>query len=375
MTPKPHRQSRAWGPRSTLLALLFTLALPLSGALPDAPHVAAQEACPEPNNEFQQACELRTGTPAQGVLSTDGDIDAYRVEALDFHARVHLELSGGRPDHRISLVNWNGEVLASAVQAPAAQTSPIRLDHAVGPPGAYYVFVDAVTGLGEPSAPYRLSLSMEYPAGRTPRVLFASAFSAGDTTTACTSGRGPAPAACAGESGRFTIELGEGSTEADPTSAWLWVGPEASDFTFTVDTRLIKDARNAALQIDLRAQDYDHGYGVALVPREGLVVISKTVAGQVTQLASASRPDITSPTGVNRLTVTAAGTALHIGLNGQAVIGTTDSTFATGRVGFFAFTYDEPFAARIDNVLLTTPAMHPCPSPPDASGTFAPCPL
>ena len=352
-----------------LLALLIAVSVPLVVALPRAPGVAAQEACPEPNNEFQQACELRPGTPVGGVLGTDGDVDAYRLEAVNFHARLHLELTGGRLDHRISLVNWNGEVLASSETG-----GPATLDHAVGPPGAYYVFVDSVTGLGEPTAPYRLSLETTYPAGDTLRTLYSSAFATGGSQ-GCTASRGAAPVACTEEGGRFTIELGEGSTEADPTAAWLWVGPGVSDFTFTVDTRLIKDARNAAVQIDIRAQDYDNGYGVALVPREGLVVISKTVAGQVTRLASATRPDITSRTGVNRLTVTTVGPAIHVGLNGQAVVGATDPTFAAGRVGFFAFTYDDPFVARIDNVLLTTPAMHPCPSPTDPSGASAPCPL
>lgn len=351
-----------------LLVILTALVVTLGPVTPPARVAAAQDACPEPNDEFQQACELRPGAPVSGVLASGHDVDAYRVEAVNFHAHLRLALDGDSADYALSLANWNGDVLASS-----APGGPAVVEQIVGPPGAYYVFIHAPAAQVDPARPYSLSYDVAYPDGSSPEVLFSSAFRTSNNP-GCTASRGPAATTCLDEGGRFTIEIGAGSSAAEPTAAWLWVGPRVSDFTLTVDTRLVKDARNAAVQIDVRAQDYDNGYGVALVPREGLVVVSRSVAGQVTELARASRSDATTRTGVNRVTVTAVGTALSVAVNGQLVAEAADPTFDAGRVGFFAYTFDEPFTVRIDNVLLTMPARHPCRPSLDPPGGSAPCP-
>jgi len=315
-----------------------------------------QESCPEPNDNFQQACTLEPNSTTRGFLAQPGDVDAYRIEAVDFHARIQLTLAARSMPYRVTLVDWNGQVLASS--DPAQQ--PATVDAVVGPPGTYYAFVDSATGQFDGAVAYLLSARTTYPAGQPPAVLFSTDFRADrPAPTACTGNYGPAAVTCAEEGGRYTIGINEGSTDVDPTTAWLWVGPEVGDFTFTVDARIVRDTTSSGVQINLRDQDYDNGYGIAVVPRDGRAALARAQGGQTTLLSEATRPDLVRSDGVTRITVRAAGDEFRVYLNGQPLLSARDASFKAGHVGFVAFTFDQPFLARFDNVLLTAPGLAP----------------
>src|SRR5690242_28764 len=72
-----------------------------------------QDVCPEPNDTFQAACYLGPGADASGFISNPNDIDAYRIEVLDFNTDVHVELQAPGP-YKVELANWNGDVIASS---------------------------------------------------------------------------------------------------------------------------------------------------------------------------------------------------------------------------------------------------------------------
>src|SRR3954447_8060463 len=102
--------------RSTARVAVEILAVLVSAMLAWSPPALADgsDPCPEPNDQFQQACQLSSGSAAIGYLSTSGDIDAYRVAALDFGAQVHLELTDSPAPYRLELADWNGAVFASS---------------------------------------------------------------------------------------------------------------------------------------------------------------------------------------------------------------------------------------------------------------------
>src|SRR5688572_19489706 len=87
---------------AAVLAVLPTLVPPTStlalaaGASHASPAVlgpAAQgDPCPEPNDTFQAACYLGPSSDARGFLSAPNDVDAYRIEVLDFNTDVHVEM-------------------------------------------------------------------------------------------------------------------------------------------------------------------------------------------------------------------------------------------------------------------------------------------
>src|SRR4051812_1724808 len=105
------RQRRSTRIRSA--AVLAIIAL-LVGLLAGGPTAGAKgdDVCPEPNDAFQQACYLGPASDAIGFISRPDDIDAYRFEVRDFGAKVHFALDDRPLPYRVSLANYNGEVVA-----------------------------------------------------------------------------------------------------------------------------------------------------------------------------------------------------------------------------------------------------------------------
>ena len=100
--------------------------------------VAQGDPCPEPNDTFQSACYLGPNSDAQGFISSGNDVDAYRIEVLDFNTDVHVEMPSMPAAYALYLANWNGDEIATS--KPNGSGGAV-IDATVDIPGAYYIFV------------------------------------------------------------------------------------------------------------------------------------------------------------------------------------------------------------------------------------------
>src|SRR5688572_19238154 len=132
-------QMTRWS-RWLTVALAFASALAVV-ATPARPVAAGDDVCPEPNNAFQQACYLGTASDALGFIANPDDSDVYRIESLDFGAKLEATLPDMPHAYRLHLLDWRGEVIEKSQEGGAPTISKT-----LGPPGSYYLFVDSVTG-------------------------------------------------------------------------------------------------------------------------------------------------------------------------------------------------------------------------------------
>jgi hypothetical protein len=328
------------------LAIIVSLCL----GVVSTPPVRAADPCPEPNDTFQNACNLSVRTPAGGTISRADDVDAYRFQVLDFNTSVHLELATRPFDYQIDLADWEGNVIGSAPSG--------TLDIVLRVPGAYYAFVHSPGHQFSDDQPYLLSLRATYGTGSPPSVLYASDFRS-EPVPGCTDSHGPASATCTAEDGRVSLDVGGGSTADDPTVAWLWLGPPLTDFTIVLDVRVTKPAHNAGWQVVFRDIDYGNGLGASVDVVTGRVSISKGVDGQVRTLSSDLKTSAVRAAGVNRVVLRGSGAEIHMYVNGDLIANVTDDAVTSGRVGFSAYAFDDPFSVRFDNILVTTPGSLP----------------
>jgi len=76
----------------TAMLTLNTLFSPAAVALA-AP---GADVCAESNDSYQTSCYLGPNANVFGFLSADGDADMYRIEPLDFGAKLHVALTHSR---------------------------------------------------------------------------------------------------------------------------------------------------------------------------------------------------------------------------------------------------------------------------------------
>jgi hypothetical protein len=117
-----------------------------------------QDPCPEPNDEFQQACSLGPDTDTSGFISSPTDVDAYRFQALDFGVQTHIELASPTGPYAIALGDWDGRTLAISSDNNGQQA----IDATLPMPGAYYLFVQSPTGQFSDTSPYHLAVHFTY---------------------------------------------------------------------------------------------------------------------------------------------------------------------------------------------------------------------
>jgi hypothetical protein len=156
--------------------LAAALAATILLAAPPAPVGAAgPDPCPEPNDEFQAGCRLADGGEAVGYLFHPKDVDAYRIEALDFNVGARLELAEMPHPYQFILADWNGAQLAASAPEGGREV----IDATLGPPGTYYVFVGTQFGDASDERPYRLTARLTYPAGSAPHLVYSREFREG----------------------------------------------------------------------------------------------------------------------------------------------------------------------------------------------------
>src|SRR5690349_18292796 len=116
-----------------LVVAVLAVGLAVALGFGSATRAAGADPCPEPNDQFQQACLLLPDRPAIGYISQPSDVDAYRLTALDFQTQAHLELVDTALPYQIELADWNGQVVQTSSNGV--------LDATLGPPGVYYAFI------------------------------------------------------------------------------------------------------------------------------------------------------------------------------------------------------------------------------------------
>ena len=332
----------------TLVALTLALGTALaSGPVPVA--ARGDDVCAEPNDEQQGACYLGPNAEALGFISRPDDVDVYRVEVLDFDVDVRVELAEKPYPYAVELVGWNGDVLASSSAADGASdvvAATVRL------PGAYYVRVDSPTGAFDDDRPYLIFRELTYPGATIPQVLYSSEFRdglavgfAGSTDAADYVQR----------DGRYAVAMIAGGTPAAPTVAWAALGPVLTDFTLTVDARIV-GGRDAGFQLFFRRVDLSNAYIVTVDARDGRVMLSRGADDAQAGIGWVSSAAIDTRGGVNRCVVRAVGDDVRVNVNGADLIRGSAPTVGAGRFGFGAIAWGEPPVVQFDNVLVTTPS-------------------
>lgn len=333
---------RLTGLLSRAVALVATalLLVPLTPTVPPTAY-AAQDPCPESNDTFQAACFLGQDDDAIGYLSSPDDVDAYRIEVLDFNALARIRLVDRPLPYRIELADWNGKVIASGPNGTIETT--------LTQPGAYYIFVHPADGRASATAAYRLSRELQYRSGKTPDILYSNELRFGAEPEA----RIDTGAEYSSEGGRFTIKMTSAGTPDSAKAALSMWGPELTDFTLTIDSRMQSEGV-AGYHIFFRFSD---GIGYVLfVTAERLVALGKAGNGAEQILSVATPKSLDLDGGVNRTTIHCAGDLIRIWINGEEVIRRRDATRLQGRFGFGAVTTGAPPTVIFDNIIATTPA-------------------
>lgn len=339
-----------------LLPTLLAVAL-LGGTLGPPPAAAkGDDVCQESNDGFQAACFLGIDSDALGFISRRDDVDAYRFEVRDYAATVRVSLPDRPKPYRVSIANWNGDVVAS----DPSGTVQARLDL----PGSYYAFVDAPTGEFSDSAPYRIVYTVTYAAQPVPQVLFSSEFRGGPRdifTDTGTNSFSDELGVYTIDNGRISIQLTQAGTHAEPVSSTFFQDPEppdpgpiVEDFTMTIDARVIGGAE-AGYAVLFRYVDEDNFYQVEVNLMDQHVALTKLVDGELLDIVDWVDAPMLTRDGVNRTVIRAVGDEIRVTINGKEVLRGTDDSFSRGLIGYGAVTYGAPPTVNFDNILVTTP--------------------
>jgi hypothetical protein len=314
------------------------------------PAAQGQDVCPEPNDSFQDACYLGPGSDALGFIRNPNDTDAYRIEVLDFNTDVHVEMPTMPAAYKIELANWNGDIIASSSRVGGGEV----IDTTVDLPGVYYVFVHSEAGGSSATQPYNIFRSLTYPGASIPDRIVAADFRQG----AGVSAEGETETAIHKEDGgKYTIQMkvaGEPNNPEPPESWWTGLNPELTDFTLTVDTRVVNNVQ-AGISVFFRHQDDRNTYQVGVDSASGAVQLWKIQNGEVTGTGWKSSAAIDTSGGVNRIVIRAFEDNIRVNVNGEDLIDVDDGTFRQGRYGIGAIAYGPPPIVSFDNLIITTP--------------------
>jgi hypothetical protein len=333
--------------------LVIALALTTTAVPHPTGQARAQDPCSEPNDQFQQACPLIAGTEAIGYISHTEDVDAYRIESLDFNVSTRLELTGMAAAYRIALVDWNGRQVATSVDQGERQV----LEANLGPPGTYYVFIDSRFGEHSHDRAYRLAHRLAYPTGIIPRVAFSRDFASGDPQEGTTR---------YGDNelvisrGRLTLaKRGAGSVYAslEQLSSGGRGSIQLTDFTIVVDVRMDGAVTNAGYWLSFGHLAGRGSYWFTVRPTLQTFQLQRHNGPEFVNLAGPTRSDIIDPSGgVNRLVIRLVGEQVTANVNGQQVVSVNDQRSQPGSVGFHV-TVDtkDLFTVHFDNILVTVP--------------------
>ena len=324
---------------SLVLAALLAM-VPLDRLSPPA---AAFDGCTVADEVRGTTCRLLSGETVEGVLDAPGASATYRVDVFSVDATLDLVLAPPGGGTRLSVLDWRGNPLATAVRADEAPE--VRLSAKLPLPGAYRVRVT-----GDPPAAastYRLTGGVIYP---TPpaQPVWPAIFKTGDGPVA---------------NERQVIRVPRGGTPAGGVAASriLGVPPDAvfSDFTMVADVQFEKIVGPSALTVRFRYEPEaggGTGYLLELDPFGGTVTLDAFEEGQRRSIVKdLPSPVLPSSDGPNRLVLAADGPTIRASLDGQTILEASDSRFSMGLIAVGAVTWSDPVAVTFDHIQVTTP--------------------
>jgi len=340
---------------AAVLAILPTLVPPTSTTASAAGPVAqGQDACPEPNDTFQTACYLGPSSEPLGYLSTPNDVDAYRIEVLDFNTDVHVEMAMMPAPYKLELANWNGDIIAtSAGNGSGGEV----IDTTVPIPGSYYLFVHSASGGFSASRPYQIFRALTYPGASIPDIIDYADFRAGSTTLFS----GDLEHAVYKESdGRYTISMKYKGSPEEPSQAWMTgLGIVLTDFTLTVDARVTNGVDGGFRIFFRKATDdnsADNTYSVVVDGRDGKALLTRSKDGDAINSGWEPVSAINTSGGVNRVVIRCFEDEIRVNINGQDVFDVREGSIREGRIGLGALTWGDPAIVNFDNIIITTPS-------------------
>ena len=314
------------------------------------PAAQGQDVCPEPNDSFQAACYLGPESDALGFLSSPNDTDAYRIEVLDFNTDVHVEMPSMPAAYKVELANWNGDIIASSSRQGAGEV----IDTTVDLPGVYYVFVHSAAGGFSATQPYNIFRSLTYPGASIPDRIWAWDFRQGSKVAV----EADTPIAKhAEDGGKYTISMkipGTPDNPEPPEAWWTGFGPEVTDFTLTVDTRVVNGVQ-AGSSVFFRHVDDKNTYQVGVDSAVGAVQLWRVQNGEVRGTGWVESAAIDTDGGVNRIVIRVFEDNIRVNVNGEDLVDVRDGTFRKGRIGIGAIAYGPPPVISFDNIIITTP--------------------
>jgi hypothetical protein len=330
--------------RLLLSAAVAIVAWSWPGALRGQP----AESCPEPNEKLQFACLLTPESDAVGTLSSIEDVDAYRIRLPDFRTRVTLQLVDNPASYRLSIADWNGDIVATSSDDGGVETA--RLHEAT--PGVYYVLVDAKLPTVDPSATYRVRTYVEIPS----RPLRAEEHREGAAELA--EGLASPNLESTFEGGAHTLTLKTGATDAAGTAGTYFLHQKFRFYPiarFVVDARLVAGSRAGfGVTFALNAFGRQTWFRFLVVPDERKIQLTKTTNGVTAPVVDWREEPAIRPGAVNRIMVTNVFRGYTVSVNGTPVARGEDDDVQYGDYGYFVVTWAEPASARFDNVLLAT---------------------
>ncbi len=133
-------------------AVSATPALPPTTTLPPTPQPEYLRAEREPNNDIASAKLIAVGTDVTGAISTNGDVDVYRV-TVPTHGTFHVTCTQPA-DFYMAILNEAGTQIAGGDLGTPGKT--MVLDTDVFEPGNYYVLVRGYSSSHKSDTPYTL---------------------------------------------------------------------------------------------------------------------------------------------------------------------------------------------------------------------------
>jgi hypothetical protein len=348
--------------RAVLLVSVVCAEVLITGPMAQA---KGADPCPEPNDAFQAACYLGTGSDALGFISAAEDVDAYRFEVLDFGVKARLELAEMPGAYRLHLADWNGKVIAESTD----QGGTAALEYTLGPPGSYYLFVDSKTGEASDASPYRLTTKLTY-AGTVPNAVYANEFRSGQKGLCTIDYVREGWAECEAKDGKFIASFPGPYTSPLQRAMYGAWGPDLADFTLVADARFTGNPFRNTVYVMFRVKVRHSPNGIDGFDgvRLGLLLDERQLS--VRRFAEEGREYLLSPdplpqgdqvglevNGVNRIVVRAVGPKFVFNINGVEVAQASDDVLPIGQFAFGVASSGPPPLPTVsfDNALVTVP--------------------
>lgn len=169
--------------------------------------------------------------------------------------------------------------------------------------------------------------------------------------------------------GVYSIKVNTPNTWVIPTS-----GIEANDNDISADIQQSSGNADQSSVYGLTCRITQQGGYVFAVTGDGnALILKKNDSGQFSLISDVIPVSSYNSGGsVNRLSVSCIGDQLTLSVNGEVIIQITDNSYATGYLGFAAFSLDtspSPLQVNFDNLVISEPGKLPATTAPASQGS------